>query len=131
MLRCGDTFLLPKSAYEVEHLWIVITDPEPDSNKAVCVNITSRNSFSETTVILKKGDHPFIKHESVINYADARELDLGKVYEVLNTPTRQRFAFGICDPCSPELLRRIQDGLLVSRYVKKGLKEYCKGKWAN
>ena len=129
MLRCGDTFLLPKSAYAVEHLWIVITDPEPETNKAVCVNITSRSGYSEAAVLVQPSEHPFVKHESVINYRDACELDLGKVFQVLTTKTPQRFAFGIYDPCSPELLRRIQDGLLSSPHVSKRIKEYCSRKW--
>jgi CTP:molybdopterin cytidylyltransferase MocA len=77
-LKCGDTFLLPKSSSDTEHLWIVIT--EPDANgQSVCVNITTRQSYSETTVILKAGDHPFVTHESVIFYTDARIVDLLKV----------------------------------------------------
>lgn len=129
MLCCGNTFLLPKSAYLVEHLWIVITEPEAETSNAVCVNVTTRNRYSETTVVLAPGDHPFINHDSVINYRDARKLNLAQVYEVLTTKMPQRFAFGIYDPCSPQLLKRIQDGLLASPHAANGIKECCKNRW--
>lgn len=82
MLSCGDTFLIPKRSDQIEHLWIVITDPDVDG-KAVCVNITTRQPYSDTTVILKRGDHPFIRHESVAHYPDARILDLNAVQDAL------------------------------------------------
>jgi hypothetical protein len=42
----------------------------------VCVSVTTKRPYSDTTGGLSAGDHPFIKHESVIHYADARILDL-------------------------------------------------------
>src|SRR5690242_7488672 len=118
MLKCGDTFLLPKSAYHIEHLWIVLTEPEPITQLAVCVNVTSKTRYCDTTVVLKPGCHTFIKHESVINYSDARQMDIGKVYQVVTTKNPQSFAFGIYDSCSEALLSTIQAGLLKSPHVK-------------
>jgi len=40
------------------------------------VNVTTRNTDSDTTCALEVGDHSFIAHASVIFYNDARELDL-------------------------------------------------------
>ena len=130
MLTCGDTFLLPKSADAVEHLWIVLTDPDPQSNQAVCVNVTTRQSHSETTVVLQPGDHPFIRHESVVHYADADFLNMEMIDRVLSTTTKQRF---VCQPharCSPELLKRIQNGLLASKLAKRKIKDYCFACWS-
>jgi hypothetical protein len=84
LLSCGDTFLVPTSLESIEHLWIVLTDPELGTNKAACVSITKRRPHSETTVILSRGDHPFITRESVVYYQDAKILDLGLVQRALN-----------------------------------------------
>lgn len=75
MLSCGDTFLIPKSVNAVEHLWIVVTDPDPATFQSVCVNVTTSTGKFEKLVTLLPGDHPFIKHESVVFYADAQMLD--------------------------------------------------------
>jgi hypothetical protein len=123
-LKCGDTFLLPKSSNDTEHLWIVIT--EPDANgESVCVNITTRRSYSETTVVLQPGNHPFIAHESVIFYADARIIKLKNVEMALNAAVK-KFACVSKDPCGADLLRRIQAGMIASKQAKKGVKEYFK-----
>ena len=96
MLTCGDTFLIPKRGKDIEHLWIVITEPDADGN-AVCVSVTAKRSYSDTTVVLSAGEHPFIKHESAIHYADARILDLEKVQAALE-PTHGRLSAGAINP---------------------------------
>jgi hypothetical protein len=41
MLTIGDTVMLPKPGYEKEHLWALITAPDPESGDAVMVNLTT------------------------------------------------------------------------------------------
>ena len=122
MLTCGDTFLIPKRGEDIEHLWIVITEPDADGN-AVCVSVTAKRSYSDTTVVLSAGEHPFIKHESAIHYADARILDLEKVQAALDAHTRT-FICRSHKPCSEDLLTRVQDGLLKSPYPTKGINSF-------
>ena len=107
MLSCGDTFLMSNSPEEPSHLWIVLTDPEPVTYRAVCVSITSRKSHSEATVILRPGDHPFIRHESVVYYTEARWLFLNEVQRLISISTTQ-FMCGQHATCSDELLEYIQ-----------------------
>ena len=127
-LKCGDTFLAPKTSYAIEHLWIVITHPDKDG-KAVCVNVTTKHSYSETTVILRKGDHPFIKHDSVVNYADSQILDL-KAIQTAIAAQPKNYICKAHDPCSPKMLADVQDGLLKSKLVKKAIKERCAAEWS-
>lgn len=54
------------------HLCIVIAEPSGIGDDVVVLYLTSRKLHSDTTVILTPKDHPFIKHETVISYADAR-----------------------------------------------------------
>ncbi len=129
MLRLGDTFLLPTPRQNTPHLWIVITEPDAEG-KAICLNITTRQPFSETTVVLNAGDHPFITHESVVYYSDARSLDVRIVEEAMKG--QHGFVDIVCqqhEPCSVQLLRRIQGGLLASPFVKRKIKDYCRALW--
>lgn len=88
---------------------------------AICVNITRKELYSDTTVTLIPGDHPFIKKESVAHYPDAQPLDLNKVQGALDaSPTS--YICRLHDSCSPELLSKLQIGLLNSPHATNGLK---------
>jgi len=127
-LQCGDTFLIPKNSKATEHLWVIVTEVDAVSNTAVCVNVTTRQSHSDTTCILVPGDHPFVRHESVINFSDAREMPINLVEQALQTRTKQ-FVCQPHDPCDAALLVRIQQGLLNSKQTPKGIKAHCKKVW--
>ena len=76
----------------------------------VLVNITSlRKSFCDKTVVLDPGEHPFIAKRSVVNYPDAKELDLN----TLNSALNQSLDI-ICvqkESCSSDLLKKIREGV--------------------
>ncbi len=127
-LKCGDTFLIPKNAKATEHLWVIVTEVDAATNKAVCVNVTTLQSHSDTTCILKPGDHRFVRHDSVINFSDAREMAIDLVEQALQARTRQ-FVCEPHDPCDMKLLARIQRGLIDSRQTPKGIKASCKKLW--
>lgn len=119
MLSLGDTFLLPRSENELEHLWVVLTTPS-GSSKSVCVNLSSyRNAFCDKTVVLEPGDHPFITKRSVVRYGDAAELDMKKLDIALNSDLNI-----VCiqkEACSHELLERIIHGLFTSKHTSKDI----------
>ena len=127
MLKIGDTFLLPETSSGTEHLYIVITEPDA-YGKAVCVNVTTAYSFSERTCVLQTGDHPFIKHESVVRYQYAKILDLKLVDKGLNM-AQSSFISKQHRSCSKELLERVQNGLLKSRMVPHNVRDYCIKIW--
>jgi hypothetical protein len=128
LLSCGDTFLIPKSGRQTEHLWIVVTDPEPETDLAVCVSITTRRSNSDTTVIILPGMHPFIRHDSVVYYSDAKILDLNKVQQALDA----RMAGIVCErreSCSQQLVEMVRQGILSSKMTPNKVKDYCRKAW--
>jgi hypothetical protein len=127
-LQSGDAFLLPKSSADTEHLWIIVTEVDAVNSKAVCVNVTTRRPHSDLTAILKVGDHPFIKHESVINYQDAREMPIDVVEQALATGTTQFVCIQL-DPASEDLLKRVRQGLIDSKLTPKGIKAHCRKLW--
>ena len=79
-MRCGDTFLMPAPGIgPTPHLWVVITDPDDDDGRCVIVSVTTLRHGVDQTVFLSPGDHPFIRHRSVIYYIDARMVSAQKI----------------------------------------------------
>src|SRR2546421_8813104 len=71
-MECGDTFLMPAPGGQVTpHLWIVITQPDPQTHECAIVSVTTLRNSKDQTVILRVGDHCFIRHDSTIFYGDA------------------------------------------------------------
>jgi hypothetical protein len=117
MLNLGDTVMLPKPGDEKEHLWALITAPDPESGDAVMVNLTTQRPHSDTTTIIQAGEHPFVDRPTVVFYADARMVDVKILEEGLRQGlVRQHSAL------SAEVLQRIQEGLFVSRFTPDKIK---------
>jgi hypothetical protein len=119
MLKAGDTVEMPKPGLAIPHLWIIITDPEPHNNLSIIVNVTTLRSHSDTTVVLKAGDHPYIVHDSCMFYADARLTRPSEIEKAIN--------LGVCrkrQPCSDALLERIKKGLLTSEQTKNKVRKF-------
>ncbi|SRR5581483_9402754 len=130
-MRCGDTLLfdadviipgiqIDPSATPNLHLWIVITEPQSPDFQCVIVSVTDRQKKPDQTVVLRPGDHQFITKESIIWYGDARFADTRWLDELIRRGTAKRR-----DPCSPELLGRIQAGVKVSRFIAKKFISFC------
>ncbi|OIO11235.1 MAG: hypothetical protein AUJ52_02315 [Elusimicrobia bacterium CG1_02_63_36] len=100
-----------------EHLWFVLTDPDLEKN-FLAVNLTSFELFKDDTVVLTAG-HPFISKKSVIQYSDARlfkTTDLDWMIDAAYAQAREA--------CSPELLKRIREGLIISDHAPQEMQEY-------
>ncbi len=115
-MNCGDAVVSPSPGSLEEHLWVAITTPDA-SGKFVLVNVTSQGPEKEQTCVLNAGDHPFIKHESVIRYVDATIVDLTLVREAIAGKIMRPNA-----PMSAAVLRRIQSGAIVSKFAENGVK---------
>lgn len=66
------------------------------------------------------GDQPFIKHPSVIKFADARfanDVELLSEIAQRNALRRER--------CSERLLKLVQEGLLASPFTPRKIFRYC------
>jgi len=110
--------MLPKPGQETEHLWVLITRPDPASHEAIMVNVTTQRPHSDTTTVLNRGDHPFIQRPSVVLYADARMVDTQLLDRaVASGAFRAHTAFA-----SP-VLGRIQAGIQTSPFTPRKIKE--------
>jgi hypothetical protein len=128
LLTCGDTFLIPETTSGVEHLYIVLTNPEPGTGRAVCVNLTGRQLDSDATVVVNVGEHPFVSKESVVFYQKAKALDMNKVEAALKAKM-SRIVCKQHQPCSQAFLSRVQKGLLASKSSPHDVKRYCEQAW--
>ena len=101
---------------EKKHLHIVLTYPN-DDDEIIVVSLSSLREHSDTTVVLRPGDHPFVMRDTVVEYRMA-----------VPTPARilsQRLDSGLYalyDPMPAPILRQIQEGVMASRFTRLGIK---------
>ena len=67
-MEAGDTFI---RGDRDKHLWVVLSDPKLDPEKVLLVNLTSLDCLKERVCILKVGDHPWVAHDTCVNYGDS------------------------------------------------------------
>ena len=117
MAELGDSFMLPKPGQTAEHLWVLITRPDPQTFEAIMVNVTTQRPHSDTTTILHPGDHPFVQKPSVIFYADARIADTRLLDKALQHGAYHRHAV-----FEAAVMARIQAGVAASPFTPKKIK---------
>lgn len=111
-LRGGDTFQAADRKRE-EHLWIILSDPVNHPEAPVLIaNLTTRRAGSDTACVLARGDHPFIKHDSCVNYQDSR---LAEAKTLAGALTAKLLLAR--EPMSADVLRRIRVGASASRFI--------------
>jgi hypothetical protein len=125
-LKIGDGIFLEKpDRYSISHLWLVITEPFGSPPRVIIVGLTTQRDGSDTTVVLTPADHTFIKHPTIVFYADAREVEANLLERLVALDQSRLHA----DPGSDALLMRIRDGLLESsftpRKIKNSFRENC------
>ena len=77
--------------------------------------------FTDPTLILRPGEHPFIRHDSALHYSTAQWLNLSAILAAMSV--------GKChlkEDMTDELLRRVRKGLLDSPFTVNALRDQCK-----
>ena len=116
----GETFLFPLGTRETPHLWIVSTTADADGRFAI-VSLTSLKGSKDQTVILRAGEHPFIRWDTCVAYALAELTSSEQLEDLINRGTAQRQA-----PLRSDLLRLIVDGFLGSDFTKKRISDFVR-----
>ena len=125
-VRTGNSFLVRTAGTTLMHLWFVLTDPDGVPGKVVGAMLTTRRRHSDSTVILTVGDHPFIKHDSTVDYGKLKFLMVSKLDRAIES--------GQCylrEDMSADLLRRVRAGLLMSPHTAEFFKRYCAGRFGD
>lgn len=120
LIRAGRAILLSGGRVP-PHLWFILTDPEPNDGRVVAVMLVTARPHTDKTVVLVPGDHPFIRHESNVDYGAARFLPQGRLNDALASGRWHLQA-----DMSATLLRRVREGLLTSQRVIHDIADHCR-----
>lgn len=114
--KVGDAFFRPDGLKD--HLNVVLFEPSKYTQlgygNKICivrVNITTLyvDKYYDSACIVKKGEHPFVQHDSYVLYRKLEIEDFEHVIKCVNDgPWRP------ADPVSAELLLRMQRGVNIS-----------------
>ena len=116
MPAAGDTFRANAAS---SHLYVVITAPSGADGCFAIVNLTTKQDRrgEDYSCVLHAGEHPFIIHDTIVRFVDAAMTDEAAFRAASSTG-------GIIHlgAASPELLRKIQDAALLSRFTPTKIK---------
>jgi hypothetical protein len=73
------------------------------------VNFTTRRNDSDPACVLHAGEHPFVHHETCVNYAGAKVVSEAQIQTLLRKGLLNNHA-----ALSAALLKRIRDGAAAS-----------------
>jgi hypothetical protein len=119
-VRAGRAILFRESAHAKPHLWFILTDPGGNPPRVVAVMLRTAQRFTDDTVVLHPGDHPFVRHPSSIHYSTARWLTVDAI--------ARAFHDGRCSlqqDMSADLLTRARKGLMRSPFTVNAIRQYC------
>lgn len=122
----GNTLLIPSGPREGhKHLFALMLEPtlvvgygSKPMVLMACVTSFVNGIPAEDACLLGKGDHPFIEHDSFVDYRFTR-LEQAEVVQ-------KRVRDGVFiekDACSPDTLRKIIQGALKSRRIDREFKQ--------
>lgn len=123
-MNAGDCFLAEtdtgRDGEIRSHLFVVLLNPTGASRNTVTVSCaTIHRSTYDTACELEPGDHEFIQSPSYVVYHRARiesEPDIERRIREKRAHWRP--------PVKPEILERMRQGLIDSKFTKKAVKEW-------
>jgi len=123
-LTKGDTFLIRTGPnLDDYHLFVIVSDPNLTSDETVlCVNFTS--TPKDKSCIIKAGEHPFVKHDTYIDYQTGRELTIGYIEKRLKDGTDDFKLYTNSAPVTASLLERIIQGGKQTKKIPLKFKKY-------
>ena len=111
----GDTFLNEEIGRLKAHLWVILSDPNLNSDKIVLVNFTTIRGFDyeDLSCVLNVGEHRFIRHDTYVSYKDAIIVNLNNLEEL-----KRSNSITLHDACEDGLLKKILDGAEKTLFLK-------------
>jgi len=122
MITIGDTFLIGNDKNPIKHLYIIISSPN-ENNEVLTVNMTKRRGITgeDTSCLLKKGMHPFITQDTLINYHEAFCVSI----EDLNNKITSKKIISQKSVSEP-VLKMIQDGTKLTGRLPRKFNKFFK-----
>ncbi len=103
------------------HLWFVLTDPDPATSKVVVAMVVTARGHTDKTVTLVSGDHPFIRHESNVDYGSARMVPHDLLEGLVESGDVK-----LQPEMTTTLLANVRSGLLTSARTIHYISGYCR-----
>jgi hypothetical protein len=119
----GDTFLIGPDSDSL-HLHITLCDPAGDPPTILVVSLNTVTPHTDRTLILHKGDHPFVQHDTAVSYDQMRSMPLTLLaqLEKMNDGRGMQYrTFRRHQPVSGDLLQRVVEAALASKMTPKDL----------
>ena len=118
-MKSGDTFLI-KYPRDTFHLFVVVSAPEslPDvifPDRVFLVMITTREAWKDNSCILRRNEHPFLKHDSVAAFDSPPSL--WTTLEHLQDLKKQKRLIEK-EPVTESVLQRLRNCYADSDYQK-------------
>jgi hypothetical protein len=120
--RAGQTFLFPISGEQTAHLWIIVTPPDKSSGVFLIVSLTSLKGNKDQTVVLRAGEHPFIKWDTCVAYGLSELTSEEKLQQLVDGREARLHQSDV----SAKLLELILDGFLASDFTKRRITDFVK-----
>lgn len=115
MLQIGSTFLLG-SDDDILHLHVIVAGPTTQKEVVLASITTLRTTTFDRLLILREGDHPFLRHDSAVACAFAQIVRLPDLQLKLD----QR-SIRLKEPMDAALVRRIRAALIESDFTPNGV----------
>jgi hypothetical protein len=108
----GCTFTIQEPSSPHAHLYIVLAIVD---GSLIAVPLNTITIYTDQTLILTQGDHPFISHDSSVSFDRTRDFPEPLLHQLeAMGPTR----FTRRETCSKELLSRLQEAAFKSDMIK-------------
>ncbi len=82
--------------------------------------LRTATEFTDDTVVLQPGDHPFIRHATAVHYSTADLFQVDKLLDAM-----QRGECHLRQDMSETLLDEVRDGLLRSPFTIHRIRDLC------
>jgi hypothetical protein len=104
----------PDTDPDRKHLYVILTSPCCDKSGVPSVAMVSFRSVDgdlpyDTTCVLEKGDHPFVKRPTWVDFGRANIFAVAKLENGIRTGQLIRY-----EPVSDALFKRVAEGLCTS-----------------
>lgn len=114
MFALGEAFLIPDDDPDrVPHVWVIISDPQADSDRIVLVPMSSFEYYKDCSCRIDAGEHKSAKHESVIEYEHAEITTTQELHKRIKAHEVRRR-----DNFSKELISRIHEGAEATPHLR-------------
>lgn len=107
----------PVTDKNIRHLRIVISEPN-DDNEYLTVSVdTYKSKLQDSSCLIHKGEHSFIKDTSFVNYKYAKVVSFQVMFNGI-----KKGLFIPKEEVSEQLLQRIQNGAKLTKFLDNAYK---------